>query len=678
MKRAIPDAPYETDSLDTLTRAALEERLATGERVAALVEEVAVVRIENHVPFVCTAIHDGHDLRRSLREQCLLDEDERRYEEDPFTGAIIRAMPVTVIAPDSRYEYDLNRPRSQCVYSEAWGRQVWKGKLRPQELARSREKHLRFYRIFDTLVRELERRFGACLVLDVHSYNHRRIEGEAPTFNIGTSQVDLPRWETVIQRLEKKLAGMTLPSIEVRVARDEVFRGRGHLASHVSAEFHDTLVIPLEIAKIFMDETTGEHFPMLLEELRLQLKHAFTDTASYFSRRHARRSSRRNHLLSSTIDPTVREVDRKLHRLARGLDTLLYVNPVNIAAERKKFIARRGQSPPRFRYRHLDIDPYRFREELYRLPVRRIRDPDIQALYRNLVDRLALRIDLVAAIGTGDFMYNSLRYYGEPSELDMANARFLLHAPEVHAEGDEPVIAPPEAREFFVRRAREWGFKVRVELSNRIAAKAMVESRRRALLVNRNVMFSAIDLEALSHHELGVHLVTTMNAQAQPLKLFTLGLPGNTEAQEGLAVLCEHLSGNLTHRRLHTLAYRVIAAYEMSRRADFCRTYSILHGDLGLTPRRAFDICLRVYRGGGYTKDYLYLRGLGRALEAHRSGRLAPLLVGKVGFGQTDRILELQQRGILAPPALEAPGLEAPAATNPKIDYLVEGIRLEP
>ncbi len=678
MKRAIPEAPYDAgypESADALTRSAFEERLSAGERLEAVVEGVAGVRIEAQVPFVCAAIHDGHDMRRSLRAQCLLTEDERRYEEDPFTGAIIRAMPATIVALDSRYEYDLNRPRSQCVYSEAWGRQVWEGRLRPGEIARSREKHQRFYRIFDALVRSVEKRFGACLVLDVHSYNHRRVGETAPTFNLGTSQIDLHRWEAVVQRMESRLAGVALPNVEVRVARDEVFKGRGHLAAHVSAEFHDTLVIPLEIAKVFMNEDSGEHFPMLLEELRLQLKHVFTDTASFFARRHARRSARKIRMLPSTIDPTVREVDRQLFRLARGVDTLLYVNPINIAAEKKRFIARRGESPPGFRYRHLDIDPYRFREALYRLPVRRIRDPDIQALYRDLVDRLAMRIDLIATIGTGEFLYNSLRYYGEPTGTDMANARFLLHAPEVHVSGDEPDVTPQEAREFFRKRAREWGMKVRVELSGRIVAKAMVDSRRRTLLVNRGVRFSRVDLEALSHHELGVHLVTTLNARSQPLKLFSLGLPGNTEAQEGLAVLCEYLSGNLTHRRLHTLAHRVIAAYEMTRRSDFRHTYSVLRSDHGLTRDRAFEVCLRVYRGGGYTKDYLYLRGLGRALEAYRGGRIAPLLVGKVGFAQADRILEMQQRGILAPVALQAPAIASPAPSNPTIDYLLEGIR---
>ena len=190
MKRASPESRYDTEPVDTLTLSAFEERLAAGERLEALVEDVARIRIENPVPFVCVAIHDGHEMRRSLRQQCRLTDEERRYEEDPFTGALIRAMPVTIVALDSRYEYDLNRPRSRCVYQEAWGKTVWEGKLRPGEVARSREKHLRFFRIFDTLVRSIEKRFGACLVLDVHSYNHRRVGKDAPTFNLGTAQID--------------------------------------------------------------------------------------------------------------------------------------------------------------------------------------------------------------------------------------------------------------------------------------------------------------------------------------------------------------------------------------------------------------------------------------------------------------------------------------------------------
>ena len=36
------------------------------------------------------------------------------------------------------------------------------------------------------------------------------------------------------------------------------------------------------------------------------------------------------------------------------------------------------------------------------------------------------------------------------------------------------------------------------------------------------------ELRALIHHELGVHIVTTVNSEHQILKVFKLGLPGNT------------------------------------------------------------------------------------------------------------------------------------------------------
>jgi len=39
-----------------------------------------------------------------------------------------------------------------------------------------------------------------------------------------------------------------------------------------------------------------------------------------------------------------------------------------------------------------------------------------------------------------------------------------------------------------------------------------------------------------------------------------LGMPGNTYTQEGLAILSEYLSGNLSLERLRTLALRVLAA----------------------------------------------------------------------------------------------------------------------
>ncbi|MFT5183754.1 MAG: hypothetical protein ACI84C_000880, partial [Flavobacteriales bacterium] len=67
------------------------------------------VKINRYVPFCCTAIHDGSALRNNLTDRIALDEYARWYEEDPYTGAFIDSLPITLVGNDSRFEYDLNR-----------------------------------------------------------------------------------------------------------------------------------------------------------------------------------------------------------------------------------------------------------------------------------------------------------------------------------------------------------------------------------------------------------------------------------------------------------------------------------------------------------------------------------------------------------------------------------------
>lgn len=132
----------------------------------------------------------------------------------------------------------------------------------------------------------------------------------------------------------------------------------------------------------------------------------------------------------------------------------------------------------------------------------------------------------------------------------------------------------------------------------------------RNIKVNMGCQFSPADLNALIHHELGVHMVTSINADRQPLKVLKLGLPGNTHTQEGgLAILCEYLSGNFPLQRLKTLALRVITVDKMVRGDSFSETFNHLVTEHRLDKNDAFTITARAYRGGGFTKDYLYLKG---------------------------------------------------------------------
>ena len=63
---------------------------------------------------------------------------------------------------------------------------------------------------------------------------------------------------------------------------------------------------------------------------------------------------------------------------------------------------------------------------------------------------------------------------------------------------------------------------------------------------------------------------------------------------------------------------------------------------------------LRVYRGGGLTKDAVYLRGLVEALEyVAGGGALDVALVGKLAADHIPVVRELLLRGVLRKPPLE-------------------------
>lgn len=165
------------------------------------------------------------------------------------------------------------------------------------------------------------------------------------------------------------------------------------------------------------------------------------------------------------------KLDRQLHAIARGVNTLSYINPLNIKQEKRRFLQRPHDYQPNFTYRQLDLDPYKFREQLYRLPVEDIRDADIQKMYRKVIDQLAVRIDLLTSIGTDEFLYNSLRYYGQPDQQDIANANFILHACEYDEPEDETITAQ-QAIQAFKDAADDYGIKCKIAGSKQLIARA--------------------------------------------------------------------------------------------------------------------------------------------------------------------------------------------------------------
>ncbi len=233
------------------------------------------IKIEDYTHFVCTAIHNGHRLRPELLERCALSESERLREEDPYTADIAANMPITVVANDSRYEYDLNRPPETCVYEEAWGQVVWKEPLSEHQKAASLAKHGEFYTVLGALYEKLESLHPLVLAYDVHSYNYRRPGmGDVPLFNIGTEQLDTRRWQPEIDQWASQLDSIRIPGVDVRAGINEVFYGRGYQATFVGKHCPNTLVLPTEAKKVFMDELTGEPHAEILANLHTAFEQA--------------------------------------------------------------------------------------------------------------------------------------------------------------------------------------------------------------------------------------------------------------------------------------------------------------------------------------------------------------------------------------------------------------------
>ncbi|MEJ7732512.1 MAG: N-formylglutamate amidohydrolase [Polyangiaceae bacterium] len=249
---------------------------------------------EGDGPIVATAIHDGHATRPELGALLALDEATRLREEDPFTGRVARRAPTWIIATQSRFEVDLNRTRDKAVYrtvEDAFGLDVWRGPIPEDVLERSLERYDAFYLALERVLRERERRHGRFVVLDIHSYNHRRDGADGPEapaaknpeINVGTGTVDRGRWGPLVERFCNDLRRGAGGAAPLDVRENVRFQG-GAMSRWIHQTFPTTgCALALELKKTFMDEWTGtvderrldglgealsSTFPGLLQSLR--------------------------------------------------------------------------------------------------------------------------------------------------------------------------------------------------------------------------------------------------------------------------------------------------------------------------------------------------------------------------------------------------------------------------
>lgn len=264
------------------------KRINDESRFHAIAEDYSfTLKIEEYVPYVCGAIHDGHQFRKELWDNCLHSEYDRWYEEDPETKNMVISMPILIAGCDSRFEYDLNRPPEEAVFETAWGKQLWKSPLPKDQHERSLEKHKNFYKVTQALIKKIEDKFGICVVYDMHSYNWQRWDREVPTWNLGTSNIDNDRFGEDVELWRQSLSNIELPhNIKSDADINNTFFGNGYFLKYITKTFRNTLVLATEIAKIYCDETNEVIFPEVVASVEKQLKPKLLEHAQQFYKKH--------------------------------------------------------------------------------------------------------------------------------------------------------------------------------------------------------------------------------------------------------------------------------------------------------------------------------------------------------------------------------------------------------
>jgi N-formylglutamate amidohydrolase len=142
--------------------------------------------------------------------------------------------------------------------------------------------HRAFYAMLGQLVDEIAESHGRFVVLDVHSYNHRRSgpddaptpPEEAPEVNIGTFSMPRAHWSFLVDPLIEAMRDFDFDGRHLDVRENIAFQGRGELTRFVHQRHPRAgCAIAIEFKKFYMDEWSAIPDARALAAMRRFMRH---------------------------------------------------------------------------------------------------------------------------------------------------------------------------------------------------------------------------------------------------------------------------------------------------------------------------------------------------------------------------------------------------------------------
>ena len=582
-------------------------------------------------------LHDGKQVRRSLIEKGRLHID--------------RTLPFLIVY------------RRPTQYSDYGTERLVKGEASYLVASGKQRIHKSLSNLVKMITQTLSEKCDGFVIIEIWARDDTLTLNEydpglsKPSFRLITSAEQPPT--NTIEALEEALKTIRFnkkfATVKILYDKRRAPRRLKPLLSRALTQQLNCFVIGLEVDPIYRHPVTGEVFPLVLRRLHNGFARALKKAVFEFSHNQTNlRPISYQALGRRATVKAVWQVDAKLADISSHYDFLLLLTPVNTESAFVKFKKDHFSKNPTFYYRPRPVDPSFLKHELFDIHMDKIEDPALASLFHEKRKEIDRQLSMLSDRNTKSFLYGSMQLYGAVSDdlLQLAKEMLDLMPPHSREKKNQKIL---DAKAFaeYAQSEIEYYRKINPRITSTVQIRNDIVGlmvSRGNLLLSSKVSIPASRCDALLQHEIGTHVLTYFNGLAQPLKLLYCGLTGYEELQEGLAVLSEYLVGGLDKARLRLLAGRVIAAHRMADGASFIETFRTLNKDYGFPQRTSFIITTRVFRGGGLTKDIVYLRGLVNLLAFLKSNNeMAPLFVGKIAENHIPLMKELHMRKVLNP-----------------------------
>lgn len=416
-------------------------------------------------------------------------------------------------------------------------------------------------------------------------------------------------------------------------------------------------LIGLEIPPVYRDDEKNI-FPVYFRYFRDNFAQAVQKAVFEFIRVQTSSELKSYYSLGiHQIKEKVFEIDKMLTEIENSYQFLLLVAPVNIQALREQFFNSDFQNIDEYHYRLLPIDPDVLKRKLYNLPIEEIDDPALSFLFNEKREEIDKELTMLKERGSRNFFFSSIQLYNELNNNILLEAKSILD--NISEDAKQHKSLKMNAQAFGLLAEKEFDFFKEQDLN--YSGKIHIRKDVNIMMVSNGELYIPSDYtmtrkeaKALIQHEIGTHSLTYFNGKQQSLSQLAVGFAGYDPLQEGIAVLSEYLIGGLSKNRLRTLAGRVVAGQALLDGCNFIEMFDLLHNTHGFSKEPAFNITSRMFQGGGFLKDIIYLKGLVELREyLKEGGNLEFLLTGKFALKHVPMIKDLTDRGLLKPPNIK-------------------------